>query len=449
MQNGKAALSLIGQSSTSEKPLKEKDFRKLLYPLFQPSGKGTKLAVSLFYPIYNAVKEDKRNRDGFANFFYRHLVLSKMNGRRSCVYCGKIGATEIVSYVFPFITTLDKYPNTYSRGRVQSLNLCLECKITSFAANNRLMFKSNSTSPKSDHISCIMFFSQNEESLAKFYRNFLESSLLPTLSYNMSLFRKSTKVSRSEEYSTYDNIWYSDELLAVLIDFIGEKISDFKSIDKRLGAISLSYNRVLSGLAATSIYDSFEIIDDLYPLIRAFAKLKVRSSNSNAFKIMFRNMRVEGLTVNERNYRERRRFFRRLLIYRDIEWKSLQVLVMNKVREDRMVPYLKSFILVLMEELSLSIEQELFKVASNVGYHLGMRLKKAESNPKRLKKVIYEFRRCRRSYQLLDRLNLFQAQVETTVYADPFTHLQYFEIAKTGFLIGLSNAIFKKKDATD
>jgi hypothetical protein len=44
----------------------------------------------------------------------------------------------------------------------------------------------------------------------------------------------------------------------------------------------------------------------------------------------------------------------------------------------------------------------------------------------------------------MDKLNLLQAQAETTVYADPFTHLQYFETAQTGFLIGLSNAIFRK-----
>lgn len=444
MQNGKAALSLIGQSSASKKTLKESDFRKLLYPLYQRSGKGTKLAVSLFYPVYGAIKEDKRNKDGFATFFYKQIALSKMNRKRSCIYCEKVGAKEIVSYVFPFITTLDKYPNAYSRGRVQSLNLCSECMVTSFAANNRLLFKSNSPSRRSDHISCIMFFSQNEEALARFYRNFLEPSLLPTLSDNINLFRRPKIVGKTEKHYTYDNIWYSEELLAVLIDFISEKMTDFKNIDKRLGALSFSYNRVSSGLSAMTIYDSFEIIDDLYPFIKAFANLKAKSNNPNSFKILFRNMRLGGLAINEGNYSERRSFFRRLLIHRHIAWKSLQALVISKVREDRIVPFLKSFILALMEELSLSLEKTIFQNASDVGYRLGTTLKKTEKNPKRLKKSIYDFRRCRRPHELLDKLNLLQAQAETTVYADPFTHLQYYETAKTGFLIGLSNAIFRQ-----
>lgn len=445
MQNGKAALSLIGHDTTSRKNLKEKDFRKLLYPLYQRSGKGTKLAVSLFYPIYNAVKEDKRNKNGFATFFHKQIVLSKMNRKRSCIYCGKVGAKEIVSYVFPFITTLDKYPNTYSRGRIQSLNLCSSCMVTSFAANNRLLFRANSPSRRSDHISAILFFSQNEQALARFYTNFLEPSLLPTLSDNINIFRRPKVIGKTEKYYAYDNVWYSEELLAVLIDFISEKITDFKNMDKRLGALSLSYNRVSNGVAAMTIYDSFDIIDDLYPFIKAFANLKTMSDNPNAFKILFRKMRLGGPAFNEGSYSERRRFFRRLLIHRHIDWKALQVLIFQKAGEDQTVPYLKSFILALMEDLSLSSEKTIFQSANDVGYHIGATLRKTETNPKRLKKTIYDFRRCRRPQELLDMLNLLQAQAETTVYPDPFTHVQYFETAKTGFLIGLSNAIFTKK----
>lgn len=93
----------------------------------------------------------------------------------------------------------------------------------------------------------------------------------------------------------------------------------------------------------------------------------------------------------------------------------------------------------------MSFEKTIFQSANEVGYHIGASLRKTETNPKRLKKTVYDFRRCRRPQELLDMLNLLQAQAETTVYADPFTHLQYFETAKTGFLIGLSNAIFTKK----
>jgi hypothetical protein len=81
---------------------------------------------------------------------------------------------------------------------------------------------------------------------------------------------------------------------------------------------------------------------------------------------------------------------------------------------------------------------------------MGVKIKKNLENPKRLKKYIFDFRRCRRPKDFLSLLNLVQAQSESAIYdADIFVD-DKFEIAKTGFLIGFSNAIFiKQKEQRD
>jgi hypothetical protein len=442
MQNGKAALSLIGYD-ISKLP-SQKNFRSLLYPLYKRNGKGTKLAVLLFYPIYNAVAKEKRNRNGFASFFLKQIT-AKTNSKLSCIYCGKNGAREMVSYVFPFITMIDKYPNIYSRGQIRSLNLCPQCMLISFAANSRLLFKANSPTTKSDYISTVMFFSKDEKDLERFY-NFIEASLVPSSYTNMKIFQK-----REDREYSYDKVWYPEELLAVLIDFISEKIADLKSLNKSLGALLFSCSRVSTGVSATTIYDSFEIINDLYPFIKAIDNLKSKTKNKNSFRILFRNLRKggdnssKGLSSSKNNagdFTDRRQFFRRLLIYRRLDWKLIESLVMLKASENRYIPFLKSFIFVLIDQLSLE-EKSTFQSASNTGYRFGKAVKENEKNPKRLKKLIFDFRRCRRLEDFLSLINLVQAQTENTVYADTFVHPEDFEITKTGFLIGFSNAIFE------
>jgi hypothetical protein len=67
MQNGRAALSLVPYDI--KKAPNEKVIRKLLYPLYQPDGRLTKMAFFLFYPIYNQVDKKERNKTGFTKFF--------------------------------------------------------------------------------------------------------------------------------------------------------------------------------------------------------------------------------------------------------------------------------------------------------------------------------------------------------------------------------------------
>ncbi len=83
-----------------------------------------------------------------------------------------------------------------------------------------------------------MFFSENEKELRKFYRGFIEQNLAPTNYANMqTLWTK-----KNREFS-YDKVWFPEEFLAVLIDYIGTKIHDYEQLQKPLGALIFSYNR--------------------------------------------------------------------------------------------------------------------------------------------------------------------------------------------------------------
>jgi hypothetical protein len=126
MQNGRAALSLVPYDIKKEPT--EKVFRSLLYPLYQPDGRLTKMAFLLFRSISNQVNKKERNMKGFGKFFYQTLT-KRPNSQLSCTYCGIQGANEMTSYVFPFITKRDKYPNTYSWGEIKSLNFCPKCML--------------------------------------------------------------------------------------------------------------------------------------------------------------------------------------------------------------------------------------------------------------------------------------------------------------------------------
>lgn len=429
MQNGKAALSLINYNPKNLPEIK--DFRNLLEPLYQPNGKNTKMAVSLFYPVYPAVKKDERNKGGFAKFFFDQIT-RKPNRVLTCTYCNALGAKEMASYVFPFITQIGKYPNIYSMGKIRSLNLCNPCMLTSFAANNRILFRANRLNNNTDYISAIMFFSDNEKELKKFYRGFIQGNLVPTFYTNMQIL-----ATRGDKEFSYDKVWFPEEFLAVLIDFISSKINDYTKLEKTLGALMFSYNRT----STTNIYDSFDVVSDLNPFIRSFIKLRLITKNVHAFRILFRNLRGEGSLNNLTSFYDRRQFLRKLLIYRRLDWKAITNLIIFNAGQDRVIAYIKPFISELIDELSLSLASA-FHGGNSIGYKVGKSLREKEKNPRRNKKFLYDFRRCRRPLEFLSLLNLVQAQTEITINAEPFTEGKDFEAAKTAFLIGFANAIF-------
>ena len=96
-------------------------------------------------------------RDGYAKFFAAKIK-EKGNSKLDCIYCGKNTALEVPSYVNPFITQIDKFPNAYSWGNVKSLALCNDCFLIGIAANSRIIFKAQQISNKQDFISMILFF---------------------------------------------------------------------------------------------------------------------------------------------------------------------------------------------------------------------------------------------------------------------------------------------------
>jgi hypothetical protein len=443
MQNGKAALSIIGYNY--KKQITPNQIIELLKPIYRDDDTDTEMSNSLFYPIRHKI-----NKIGISKFF--HTQLTKMNESEnfSCNYCGKLGASALVSYIFPFITTLKRYPNIYSMGKIQSLNFCSRCMLISFAANSRWLF--NVRSPlksKTDFFSAIMFFSNNEIELRRFYRNFTERNLLPSWYTNIEILPQEF-VSDSDNDNNYNETWFPEEFLALLVYFISRKIKRFNIVNKNLGAVLLSYNRTFSGMIPTTIYNSFDIVNDLFPFIKGVYNLSKNTKNENSFLILFKHLKKDVFSNQPDDYIFRGQFFRQLLLNRKFDWKTIQSIIMLKATEDKSIPFLKSFIITMCNELSLNLEKAAFSDGNKIGYNMGVKIKKNLENPKRLKKYIFDFRRCRRPKDFLSLLNLVQAQSESAIYdADIFVD-DKFEIAKTGFLIGFSNAIFiKQKEQRD
>ena len=221
-----------------------------------------------------------------------------------------------------------------------------------------------------------MFFSKDADTLGRFYANFIEKDLSPSIRSNMKIFQREIPDPNTKYGYYYDRTWYAEELLAILLDFLSNKINLFKMLDKTLGALLFSYRRKIGTLNPTNIYDSFEVIDDLYPYIRALTRLKTKTKREDSFNMLFRNLRESGRSsLDIGGFVERNRLLRRLLVFRAIDWKAIENLVMLKASDGRSVPFLKPFIIALSEELSLGSEREIFEKANRTGWTLGDKMK--------------------------------------------------------------------------
>jgi hypothetical protein len=207
--------------------------------------------------------------------------------------------------------------------------------LISFASNSRWLFRASTTKASVEFISAILFFSRNADALGRFYTSFIEKDISPSSRSNMKIFQKGMSDAKIKNYHFYDRTYYAEELLAILLDFLSNKIKLLKMLDKTLGALLFSFRRKLGTLNPTNIFDSFEVIDDLYPFINAIARLKVRTRRNDSFSILFSNLR-EGVGFVERN-----RLFRMLLVYRVIDWKVIESLVMLKASNRRSIPFLE------------------------------------------------------------------------------------------------------------
>jgi hypothetical protein len=441
MQNGRVALS----SLVKKNKLNENSLSDLLNPIFQNNNDNTDLSRALFSSLTANIKnKDERNLIGLSKEFYKK-VSSKNNREKSlCIYCGNGGGDEISSYIFPFVTNFERFPNVYSRGSVRSLKFCNNCMLLSFAAFNKILFKSNRKN-NINQISMLMFFSYNDDVLKGFYDNFIQVLLKPTFYSNIDI-PGIGKGKESDSYQyTYGRVWYPEDILAVIIDYVSNKIKELSDIGQNIGSLLFSFDRVPSGSNYINIYDSFDVIDNIYPFVKGLSYFKRKTANPDSFMILFRNLLLDN--KKEGDFIFRRRILKNLFILRRFDWRSIESLVMLKASRNKSIPYIKSFILVFLDIFLL--ENQTFKLAAGEGFKLGVKLKRIETNPNRLKKFIFDLRRCRRTEEFLYIVNLMQARAATDIFSKSLFEANSFEVMKVGFLIGYSNAIFRQKKVED
>ncbi len=433
MQNGRVALSSIDYKDIPN----EVNLEELLSPIFQNNGENTNLSQALFSSLFPNIQD--KNIQGLSKTFYEKIINKNIKSKSRCIHCGNKGSVELSSYIYPFVTNYEKFPNIYSNGKIKSL-FCNECLLISFAAYNKILFKSNRKNNFSQY-SMILFFSFDDDVLKRFYNSFIQLLLKPTFQTNIDFPGVNKKGDGDNNQYSYGRLFYPEDILAIIIDYVSNKIKELNDLGKHIGALLFSFNRARSGTSYFNIYDSFDIVDDIYPFVKGLNQFKKVTKNNNSFIILFKNL----LTSNskESDFILRRKIIRRLLLFRRFDWKAIENIVMLKASENKYIPYLKPFISVILEILALN--KEIFNDASNVGYNLGLEIKEKETNQNRLKKFIYELRRARRPSDFLSIVNLMQARASVSIYSKSLFDND-FEVVKVGFLIGFSNAIFEQKD---
>jgi hypothetical protein len=432
MQNGRIALSSINYNDVPNETILE----ELLNPVFQNNGENTDLSEALFSSLFPNI--DERNIQGLSNEFHKKITKKITKSKLNCIHCGNNGFVDLTSYIYPFVTDYERFPNIYSKGKIRSLKFCNNCLLTSLAAYNKILFKSNRKNNATQY-SMILFFSFDDEILKRFYNGFIQVLLKPTSQTNIDIPGLNKKGDLDDSQYSYGRLFYPEDILAMIIDYISNKIKELNDLGKHVGAMLFSFNRARSGDNYINIYDSFDVVDDIYPFVKGLNQFKRITKRNNSFIILFKNLLANN--KRESDFIFRRKIFRRLLLFRRFDWKTIENIVMLKASENKYIPYLKPFIVVILEILSL--DKEIFNDASNVGYYLGLDIKKKETNPNRLKKFIYELRRARRHSDFLSIVNLMQARASSTIYSKPLFDENNFEIVKVGFLIGYSNAIFE------
>ena len=435
MQNGRVALSSINYNNIPN----ENVFEELLSPVFQNNGENTDLSEALFSSLFPNI--DDRNIQGLSNELYKKITKKITKSKSNCIHCGNNGSVDLTSYIYPFVTDYERFPNIYSKGKIRSLKFCNNCLLTSLAAFNKVLFKSNRKNNAKQY-SMILFFSYDDDILKKFYNGFIQVLLKRTFQTNVDFPGLNKKGDTDDNQFSYGKLFYPEDILAIIIDYISNKIKELDDSGKHIGVLLFSFNRARSGANYLNIYDTFDIVDDIYPFVKGLNQFKKVTKNSNSFIILFKNLLTNS--KKESDFIFRRKIIRRLLLFRRFDWKAIENIVMLKASENKHIPYLKSFILVILDILSL--DKETFNDASKVGYKLGLSIKEKETNPNRLKKFIYDLRRARRHYDFLSIVNLMQARASVSIYSKTLFDESNFEIAKVGFLIGYSNAIFQQKE---
>lgn len=394
-----------GETFTVNRSIKD-----ILEPLFQHSGEHTQLSRAFFNQL------NVKNLDDLAKRVEDSLEEWK-NGKEPCSICGNPHTDKVKQWLCPFIIAMDKFPNLHPNGKVDSLHICKGCAEKSIRAYGRILFNG-----QKNYLCFMLFFATNSDELKRFY-NMQQTSPIPNFYRNWS-------------DKLPDIIYYPYEFLAYVLYNISIKLQELEDIDMRLGAM-------VFGLfpGSKKIFDTADIVDNLTPIIIAFKRFSDRSSQYDGFNFLFQRLREDGEDAG--SFIKRNLFFKALLKDKKIDWHTLENILFYNISLDRNVPFINPFLLTIMEELHMK-DREIFEQISSVGYTLGMHLLN-KSDKDKAKRYLYELRRKRRLEEFLDAINLIQLEVERSLDDRPFKeNPEMFPKLKVFFLIGMTNAIFKK-----
>ncbi len=394
-----------------EEPVTKELIKDALTPIFKHTGEHTMLSRAYFKQL------NKADINALSDYISK-IEGESENSKNICSFCNKSGAFELKGWIFPFIIAKEKFPNLYANGKIV-INICRMCAYKSILAFKRIRFSTQKV--KNNYYLCyVMFFADTRDNLKRFYNSALQESTNPTYYSNLT-------------ESLVDRIYYPYELITTLLYEIAVKAEDY---EYKLGAIVV-------GLSTDSkkIYDVVDVIDDLNPIIKAFKKLY--NKNDKAFPAFFR-MRARG-EIDPDISIKRNLFFKDLLKLRSINWRAIEDVLFYNISKDMSVPFIYLFLCTIMGQLKMN-EKELFESVSRTGYHLGKELLASENNKSgRVKQLLYELRRKRKMEEFLDAINLMQIKVERQFNDKPFKdNPEKFNILKTFFLIGMTNAIFSR-----
>lgn len=420
LQNGDAYLlenNLKPEDISLEFQIRDppEQIRDILEPLLQNNGKAT-----IFF-----------------NSYFKQLTRKtrfKESKTKTCSICGNKGADKIKGWIFPFIIDKNKFPNLYPHGKIESLNLCRNCAVRSFAAYHNVYFTA-----QRDYISFVIFYSDTPKDLNEFLKTYAPKRVSREYYYN---------------WRAPDVVFFPHEYLATILNEISEKIKiEAELFEKRTGALIFG----VSVRGNKKIFEFAEVLSNLSEFINIFLVFKNKYPR-NPFYQLFRGLRKDG-EVKPDLFIWRNLFFKKLFKYRDIDWNIVENILFYNIRErNQTPPFLHPFLLSVMEVLRMG-DKELYEKASTLGYRLGMETLRKELGKKieeaskdeidrarkKLVQRIYELKRKRTLEEFLDSLNTLQLSAESEIDDRPFRENEkIFYKLKVFFLIGISNAAFSK-----
>lgn len=397
-----------------------KKLKGILSPIFQRNGSHTCFSEKMFSML------NVSSRDDLSKRLTSRLKTFKLSKNRLCSFCGASGAGKLQGWMFPFIVDKAKFPNLYPNGRVESINTCKTCLVKSLRAYGAVLFSGQRAARNTIHLSSILFFSNDSSSLADFRRVYADAVAVEYYT------NWKPKIMR-------DIVYFPHEFLMQMLDYVTGRITEW---DRELGAVLISFSQTGK---SKKLYEHIEVSTGLSPLVSALNSLNADSEKSRFFPF-FRSMRKETpkTKIVPDAFIERNKFFRTLLVYRKIDWPTLEDILLYRLSLDKPIVHLHRFLRAVMEALS-DPDSQYYNDVSRQGWLLGSSLLKRGESSKAVKASIYELRRERDDLgKFLDLVNDLQLKAEWGFDDRTFReHEDMFFKLRTFFLIGITNALFQ------